>query len=56
MSSLKFSEELIARGQEYFEKRCGIKANKGEMEMWLDSLADFYAFFEGRARTKPDYD
>ncbi len=40
---------MIERGQKYFEKKCGIKASKEEMELWLDSLADFYAFFEGCA-------
>lgn len=33
------------RGQKYFEEEHGIKATKGEMELWLDSLASFYDFF-----------
>jgi hypothetical protein len=51
-SSPKFSETLIARGQEYFEKKYGIKASKGETELWLDSLADFYTFFEQPTKSK----
>lgn len=39
------------RGQEYFEKNCGIKASKEEMDLWLDSLADFYGFFENNQST-----
>ena len=45
MAAQKFSEALIKRGQEYFEKNCGIKASKEEMGLWLDSLADFISFF-----------
>lgn len=52
MSSPKFSEELITRGQEYFKKNCGIKASKEEMELWLDSLTGFYEFFEKRVELK----
>lgn len=54
MPSQKFSDELIEKGQKYFEKKCGIKASKGEMGLWLDSLADFYAFFERRAEKRLD--
>lgn len=46
MSSQKFSEELIVKGQKYFEEKYGIKASKEEMDLWLDSLADFFSFFE----------
>jgi len=49
MSAQKFSEGLIKRGQEYFEKNCGVKAGKEEMGMWLDSLAGFTYFFLQRS-------
>ena len=49
MAAQMFSEGLIKRGQQYFEKNCGVKASKEEMDLWLDSLADFYGFFERRA-------
>lgn len=45
MPAQKFSEELIRIGQEYFEKNHGIKASREEMDSWLDSLAELYAFF-----------
>lgn len=34
------------KGQKYFEEKYGIKASKEEMDLWLDSLADFFSFFE----------
>ncbi len=52
MAAQKFSEELIKRGQKYFEKNCGIKVSKEEMDLWLDSLADFCGFFERRVEIK----
>lgn len=52
MPPQNFSDELIERGQSYFEKRCGVKASKGEMDLWLDSLADFYGLLREIRREK----
>lgn len=33
-----FSKELIAKGQEYFERKYEVKASEEEMDLWLDRL------------------
>ena len=36
-----FSEELLKRGQQYFEKLCKCKVSLEETDLWLDSWVDF---------------
>jgi len=41
----KFSDELMQRGKKYFDKLCGREVSFEEIELWLDSLADFVSAF-----------
>ncbi|MFZ2193536.1 MAG: hypothetical protein WAV31_04810 [Candidatus Moraniibacteriota bacterium] len=40
-----FSDELMKRGQEYFNKFCGRNVSLEETELWLDRLASLYLVF-----------
>ncbi len=42
----KFSDELMQRGKKYFDKLCGREVSFEEIELWLDSLADFISCFD----------
>jgi hypothetical protein len=49
----RYSQKLRERLKAYFATRLAWPISDSEADLYLDSLADFYAFFERRAERRP---